>query len=83
MGLREIGCRVNLRAVQTNIVYLDPPVGGISAEVLVRRLVEHGDFPLNPPRRNRVRLATHYGIETTDVDRFLAAAKEILEEPVE
>ena len=83
MGWREIGCRVNLRAVQTNIVYFEPPVGGISAEVLVRRLVEHGDFLLNPPRRNRVRLVTHYGIETTDVDRFLAATKEILEGPVE
>jgi len=70
-GLLALGCELDLATVQTNIVLFEPPTP-IRADMLVQALSAAG-ISLNPPRNNRIRVVTHYGIDERDVDAFLGA----------
>jgi len=78
-GLTELGCELNHDAVQTNIVYFEPPRTGVGANQLVGELTASGQVRLNPASKNRIRLVTHHGVDADDVDSFLSRARRALE----
>ena len=72
-GLSSMGIFVNLKTVQTNIVYFDVRSLGISAEEFVARLAERGVKVLTR------RMVTHRGIERADIDYTLDCIREVVE----
>ncbi len=67
-GLRELGWQVDRDVVETNIFWVAPPLGQAVADV-ARLLAEQGVLITSPYAGNSIRLATHYGIESDDVER--------------
>lgn len=75
-GLAEIpGLSLDPAAVQTNIVFfqVDERLGGAAG---FRAAMAARGVKLSGPA-GRVRAVTHYGIEPADIDRALAAAREV------
>jgi threonine aldolase len=79
-GITEIpGLSLDLEQVQTNIIYFDLTSKKVTAEVLVKQLVNQGIKILNLGP-NRLRAVTHYGITSKDIDTTLTALRKIMEE---
>lgn len=77
-GLVELGMDVEMESVQTNMAYFNVPPSLIDANEFSEKINNHEGVKMNPPKKNRIRLVTHYGIEKKDVEYFLNVAKEIL-----
>jgi len=77
-GLVELGMNVEMESVQTNMVYFNVPPSLIDANEFSEKINSHEGIQMNPPKKNRIRLVTHYGIEKEDVEYFLNKAKEVL-----
>lgn len=78
-GLVELGMEVEMETVQTNIVYFRVPSSMIDAQEFVVKLKEH-DVIVNPPRKGRIRMVTHYGITRDDILHALKALSTILKQ---
>jgi threonine aldolase len=70
-GLRELGWRVDRDVVQTNIFFVEPPVG-VDATHLVETLAGM-QVQVTSPYAGAMRLVTHYGIEANDIARVIEA----------
>jgi threonine aldolase len=77
-GLAELGMDVEMESVQTNMAYFNVPPSLIDANEFSEKINIYGGIKMNPPKKNRIRLVTHYGIEKEDVEYFLNAVKEII-----
>jgi threonine aldolase len=71
-GLKTLGWKVDRDAPQTNIFMVEAPNAALHAH-MASRLREHGVLILCSERTASVRLVTHYGIDTSDIDRALEA----------
>jgi threonine aldolase len=71
-GLRELGWQVDREVIETNIFWVTPPPG-LPMAGLAGRLAEHGVLITAPASGNSIRLATHYGIDSDDIERARAA----------
>ncbi len=70
-GLMRLDFEVDLKTVQTNMVYARVPNSRkTSPKELVERLRQRGVW-VNPPRTDRIRLVTHYGITSSDIQEAL------------
>jgi threonine aldolase len=77
-GIAQIkGLRIDLSRVKTNIIYFDVTNEGINVEQLQAGLEQRGIKAL-PTGTDRFRMVTHYGIEGDDIDRTVAALKEVV-----
>ncbi len=77
-GLAEVaGLFVNLERVQTNIVYFDLLDRNLEPEHFLARLREQGVKILATGPR-RFRAVTHYGIEAEDIEKALAAVRQVM-----
>lgn len=71
-GIAEIaGLSVDLDRVQTNLVYFDVVDEAVSAEALVRRLLDRG-VQILKAGASRLRAVTHYGITAGDIEEALS-----------
>jgi threonine aldolase len=77
-GIAEIpGLSIDLSMVKTNIIYFDVMNEGITAEQVRIELEKKGvKALLTGPAR--FRMVTHYGIDVEDVDKTIAALKEVM-----
>jgi len=77
-GLTEIkGIKVDLKTVQTNMVYLDLQESGMDTYQFLKKLTKYNI--LGQPRPpTKVRLVTHYGISEEDIYATIKAIKEIV-----
>lgn len=71
-GLRHFGWQIDRENVQTNIFFVEPPPEVHIASAL-RSLEEDGVRVASPYSGRHLRLVTHYGIETADIERALGA----------
>ena len=69
---RVPGIAVDAPAIRTNMVMVETSASGLSAGEVVRRLAEHGIKASGRPPW-QVRLVTHRGIGTPEIDRVVAA----------
>jgi len=77
-GLLKIeGLHVDLRTVQTNMVMCDVDELGVSADLFVKELRDHGVL-VNNISKTRVRFVTHRGIEREDIERALCIIEEVV-----
>ena len=80
-GIAQIkGLSIDVRAVQTNIIYFELASDRLSSEQFVARLKKKGIKLLCLGGSSCFRIVTHYGIEAEDVDVTLAALREVIEE---
>jgi threonine aldolase len=78
-GLAEIpGLSIDLERVQTNIVYFDLLDGDLKPDQFLARLSKGGVKMLSTGPR-RFRAVGHYGIETEDIEKALAAIRQVME----
>jgi threonine aldolase len=79
-GLVEIGMTVDMRTVQTNIVLGDTTDLGLSEDRMVELGRSNGVlfFSMGP---NKVRLVTHFGITSNDIDETLTRLEKVLRVP--
>lgn len=76
-GLLEIpGLAIDRDRVETNMVYVDFGEAGLSAAELESGLREHG--VLARPAYDRVRLVTHVGVGSTEIDHVLEAIQAVV-----
>jgi threonine aldolase len=78
LGIAEIpGLSIDLSMVRTNIIYFDIETERITAEQIRVELESKGIKAL-PTGPARFRMVTHYGIDAADIDRALAALREVM-----
>jgi len=77
-GLASIsGIKVDLKTIQTNMVYFDLNKSGMDTYQFLPKLAEYNILGSpNPP--TKVRLVTHYGINEEDIYATIKAIKEIV-----
>ena len=81
-GIAEIpGLSVDLARIKTNILYFDVEKEKLTVERIRVGLEKRGIKAL-PTGPQRFRMVTHYGIEAADIDRTVAALKEVMAEEV-
>jgi threonine aldolase len=79
-GIAEIpGLVVDLSTVQTNIVVVELASDRLTQTELVERLRERGVLVV-PWTKGRIRLVTHYGLDTQDIEKALQAIGDVLKE---
>jgi threonine aldolase len=71
-GLRSLGWSIDRTDVQTNIFFVEPP-DRVDAAGVTDKLESHGIRVNSPYNGRTVRLVTHYGIESNDIDLALEA----------
>jgi threonine aldolase len=79
-GLAEIGLTIDMRTVQTNIVLGDTTDLGMSEDRMVDLGGSNGVlfFSMGP---NKVRLVTHFGVTSDDIDEALTRLETELRRP--
>jgi threonine aldolase len=79
-GIQKIeGLSIDLKVVQTNIIYFELVSDKIDVQTFLMRLGEKGIKMLRIGGPRRFRVVTHYGIEAKDIDMTLKALKEVIE----
>jgi threonine aldolase len=77
-GIARIdGLSIDLARVQTNIVYLDVAVEGLSGEDLAKQL-DAREVRVLSVGPTRLRAVTHYGITADDIDQTLSVLAEVI-----
>jgi threonine aldolase len=71
-GLRHLGWSIDRTEVQTNIFFVEPPAR-VDAAQMTEKLEAQGVRANSPYNGRTIRLVTHYGIESNDVDLALEA----------
>ncbi len=77
-GLRDLGFKLDMDCVQTNMVFVEGAPGGTSIDGWVAELRRRGYLMNTPAKSGRTRLVTHYGIVREDIAAFLDATADIL-----
>lgn len=76
-GISKInGLSIDLKRVQTNIVFFDVNQMGISAELFVSKMKERGILAL-PMTKNTVRMVTYRGIKEEQVEKTIKRIEKI------
>lgn len=76
-GLVELGLEIDMRTVQTNMVFLQVPSEVMDAKKFVEGLGKLG-VRVNAPSGRRVRMVTHYGITRDDIEYTMQAAQRVV-----
>ncbi len=77
-GLADIGgIKVDLKTIQTNMVYFDLNKSGMDTYQFLPKLAEYNILG-SPQPPAKVRLVTHYGINEDDIYATIKAIKEII-----
>jgi threonine aldolase len=76
-GLSELGFRIDMQRVQTNIVLFSPLDVGISVRAMVADLARQG-IKLDGRSESTIRCVTHKDISKDDIEYTLGAIKSIL-----
>jgi len=77
-GLADIGgIKVDLKTIQTNMVYFDLNKSGMDTYQFLPKLAEY-NILVSPQPPTKVRLVTHYGINEDDIYATIKAIKEIV-----
>lgn len=76
--LRDLGFKIDMESVQTNMVFVEGAPGATTTEEWVAELRSRGYLMNSPSKTGRMRMVTHYGVERDDILAFLAATSEIL-----
>lgn len=69
-GLRELGWSIDREQVETNIFFATPPR---DVDDIARQLATHGVLVNSPYAGEALRLVTHYGVTSDDIERALSA----------
>jgi len=77
-GLIELGMKIDMNSVQTNMVYFDIPSSLIDSNKFYEKMIMTEGIKINGPKKTRIRLVTHYGIEKDDVEYFLSKVKYVI-----
>ncbi len=77
-GLRDMGFKIEMESVQTNMVFVNGAPGESSMEGWVAELRNRGYLMNTPSRTGRMRMVTHHGVLREDILAFLATTSEIL-----
>ncbi len=77
-GLLDMGFKIDMEAVQTNMVFVTGAPSGTDTQEWVTELRNRGYLMNTPSKTGRMRMVTHYGILREDVVAFLEASAEIL-----
>ena len=78
VGLSKIaGLQVDLKSVQTNMVYVDVSATGLPASDFVAKLKAHGVL-INATGPTKVRFVTHMDVNSTDVEETIAIIAKVL-----
>lgn len=77
-GLIDLGMEVNMKSVQTNMVYFHIPSSVIDTNEFSRKMGAFKEIKMSSPSKNKIRLVTHYGIEKDDIKLFLSRVKTVL-----
>jgi len=76
-GIEKLGFEIDMKTVQTNMVFFEVPSEMMDANTFVRGLDKLG-VRVNPSRGRRVRMVTHYGVTREDIDYTLQSVKEVI-----
>ena len=77
-GLVEAGIKINMRTVQTNMVFFEVPEGKIKPIDLVERLKKENVF-IGDPKGRKIRVVTHKDINRDDISYIIEKFKNILD----
>ena len=77
LGLVKLGLIINLKSVQTNMIYFKVPEGKISSEQLVEQLKGDNIF-INQPKLGKIRLVTHKDVSREDIFYVIERFKKLL-----
>lgn len=78
-GLLELGIEIDIKKVQTNIIFFNVPLSIIEPNKLVKQLKDN-NILIGPPKGSRVRVVTHKDILTKDIKIVLEKFKEIIKD---
>ena len=79
-GIAKInGIKVDLDAVQTNMVRFDTSDLGVSDELFVLKLKENNVL-LSTMDKNSMRMVTHHGIEKGHIEKAISAVDSVVKE---
>ena len=76
-GLVEAGIKINMRTVQTNMVFFEVPEGKIKPPDLVERLKKENVL-IGDPKGRKIRVVTHKDINRDDISYIIEKFKNIL-----
>jgi threonine aldolase len=77
-GLRDMGFKIDMESVQTNMVFVSGAPGETTMEGWVAELRSRGYLMNTPSKTGRMRMVTHYGVLREDIVAFLGITSEIL-----
>ncbi len=77
-GLRDMGFKIDMESVQTNMVFVSGAPGETTMEGWVAELRNRGYIMNTPSKTGRMRMVTHYGVLREDIVAFLETTSEIL-----
>ncbi len=77
-GLRDMGFKIDMESVQTNMVFVSGAPGETTMEGWVAELRNRGYLMNTPSKTGRMRMVTHYGVLREDIVAFLETTAEIL-----
>ena len=78
-GLLELGMEIDIKTVQTNIIYFNVPLSIIEPNKLVKKLKDN-NILIGSPKGSRVRVVTHKDILTKDIKIVLEKFEEIIKD---
>ena len=78
-GLLELGMEIDIKTVQTNIIFFNIPFSIIEPNKLVKKLKDN-NILIGSPKGSRVRVVTHKDILTKDIKIVLEKFKEIIKD---
>lgn len=76
-GLLELGMEIDIKTVQTNIIFFNVPLSIIEPNKLVKKLKDN-NILIGSPKGSRVRVVTHKDILTKDIKIVLEKFREVV-----
>jgi threonine aldolase len=77
-GLQARGFKIDMEAVQTNMVFVNGAPSGTTMQEWAGALQKRGYLMNTPSKTGRMRMVTHYGVLRADIIAFLETTSEIL-----
>jgi len=76
-GLVEVGMKINIKTVQTNMVYFEVPEGEINPIDLVK-LLKRENILIGDPKGRKIRIVTHKDVNRDDILYIIQKFKNVL-----
>jgi len=76
-NLFDMGFRLDMETVQTNMVYFELPSKKMDPILFLKHLIDNG-IQINPPSNERFRVVLHYGISRQDVEYVIEIVKQFV-----